>query len=556
MFTLRRQVLLLLGVTLGSLLTAKTLVDFSRSRPAVEDAARARGQLALLQARALLEHSATDGSPASLRRLLSPLAASPGVEQLALLRPDGAVLFSNRPELEQGFASGTSLGPLLGLDLKSGELKVSGEALLAASPVRLPLLAVPPAPEAATPTPAAAPSAPAPTARSMSLVLQLDLAGPLGAARMAALVENGLTLVVVVLVLALIGWLLEARLGGPVRRIVAAIEEFDRGERSARTGLRGPDEIGGLARAFDAMAERMQTAETHLLDTQTALDGLLKALPVGVLVVKRDDGRPYYVNPCWRELFGIHLEAHRDILAILSTVRCERPDGSPYPIEQQPITAVLRTGAPAEARDLCVRHDDRVVRLVAHAVPVSLTHAGSFEAVLVIAREAAATEAATATRIIAPEATDTIATEPPAPAISESALDDPTLPTVMLVEADRTTCVQAASALRAAGYRVLVAEDGARALSLLRNEAPRIEVIVLDLAIEAPGGGTVLDDLLRFDPAARVIAASGYRADLPDLAASGKVTAFMTRPYGPDRVVHAVREAIGATAELERAFAP
>ena len=553
MFSLRRQVLLLLGVTLGSLLTAKTLVDFSRSRPAVEDAARARGQLALLQARALLEHSATDGSPASLRRLLSPLAASPGVEQLALLRPDGTVLFSNRPELEQRFASGTSLGPLLGLDLKSGELKVSGDALLAASPVRLPLLAPAPPPEAAAPTPAAAPPG---TARSLSLVLQLDLAGPLGAARMAALVENGVTLVVVVLVLAFIGWLLEARLGGPVRRIVAAIEEFDRGERGARTGLRGPDEIGGLARAFDAMAERMQTAEAHLLDTQTALDGLLKALPVGVLVVKRDDGRPYYVNPRWRELFGIHLEAHRDILAILSTVRCERPDGSPYPIEQQPITAVLRTGEPAEARDLCVRHDDRVVRLVAHAVPVSLTHAGSFEAVLVIAREAEATEAATATRILAPETTDAMATEPAAPATSESALDDPTLPTVMLVEADRTTCVQAASALRAAGYRVLVAEDGARALSLLRNEAPRIEVIVLDLAIEAPGGGTVLDDLLRFDPAARVIAASGYRADLPDLAASGKVTAFMTRPYGPDRVVHAVREAIGAPAELERAFAP
>ena len=553
MFSLRRQILLLLGVTLGSLLAAKTLVDFSRARPAVENAARARGQLALLQARALLEHSATDGSTGSLRRLLSPLAASPGVEQLALLRPDGTVLFSSHPELEQRFASGTSLAPLLRLNLTSGELQVSGDALLGASPVRLSAPAPPP------PTDASAPPAPAAAVRPMALVLQLDLAGPLGAGRLAAALENGFTLVVVVLVLALIGWLLEARIGRPVRRIVSAIEQFDGGERGARTGLRGPDEIGGLARAFDAMAERMQTAEVLLLDTQTALDGLLRALPIGVLVVKRDDGRPYYVNSRWRELFGIHLEAHRDILAILSTVRCERPDGSPYPIEQQPITVVLRTGAPAEARDLCVRHDDRVVRLVAHAVPVSLTHAGSFEAVLVIAREAEATEAATQTWTLAPEPQRTIAAaaaEPPAQADGDPALDDPTLPTVMLVDADRTTCVQAAGALRAAGYRVLVAEDGARALSLLRNEAPRIEVIVLDLAIAGPGGGTVLDDLLRFDPAARVIAASGYRPDLPDLAASGKVTAFMTRPYGPDRVVRAVREAIGAAAELERAFAP
>jgi PAS domain S-box-containing protein len=51
-----------------------------------------------------------------------------------------------------------------------------------------------------------------------------------------------------------------------IARIVAATERFVAGDLDARTGMSGPDEVGRLARAFDAMATRTQ----RLLDSLTS----------------------------------------------------------------------------------------------------------------------------------------------------------------------------------------------------------------------------------------------------------------------------------------------
>ena len=553
MSSLRSQVLLILAVTFGSLLVAKTLVDFSRLAPRIQDDARAQARVALLQAGPLVERAYSDGHLGDVRRFLDQLADTPGIRRVALIRPDGTVLASNDDALEGRRAAETALAPILPVAGARGGMAIEGKALHAAAPVRLesgvtdPLLPGPPVPAAGT----------------GSLVLEMDLAERFAAARLAAMVENGIGFAVALVMLTLIGLLLEYRLGRPARRIVAAIEQFDMGDRTARTGVRGFSEIAGVGKAFDFLAERVQTEENHLLDTQASLDGLLKALPAGIMVVKRDDGKPYYVNPRWRELFGITMDANRDILALLSTVRCERPDGSPYPLEELPISTVLRTGEPAEARDLCVRRDDRVVALIAQAVPVSLTRGASFEGVLVIAREAEATDLEVATGA-APTPRKLRAVEPVARAAADiapwgkrEAPDDAARETVLLADGDAETRVLAASALSEGGYRVLVAEDGTSALALLRHQGPRVAVVVLDLALEGPAGGTVLDALLALDPAARVIAASGYRPELPELAASGKVTAFLTRPYSTDRLVRAVREVVGsAIGSAERVFAP
>src|SRR6185369_3743076 len=117
------------------------------------------------------------------------------------------------------------------------------------------------------------------------------------------------------------------------------------------------------------------------------LDLVLQCVPVGAMVVRRDDGRPIYVNARWKELFGIPMDATRDILSLLSTVRCERPDASPYPLEHLPIPTALRTGRPAEVRDLRVRRDDAVVPLLAGAVPVSLWRTDTFDAVIAVVEE-------------------------------------------------------------------------------------------------------------------------------------------------------------------------
>src|SRR5262249_3229770 len=55
----------------------------------------------------------------------------------------------------------------------------------------------------------------------------------------------------------------------PIRRVTVVVQRFGRGDLAARVNSARQDEIGGLARSFDAMADRMQTllrSERQLLE--------------------------------------------------------------------------------------------------------------------------------------------------------------------------------------------------------------------------------------------------------------------------------------------------
>jgi putative nucleotidyltransferase with HDIG domain len=56
----------------------------------------------------------------------------------------------------------------------------------------------------------------------------------------------------------LLGWLIARTITRPVSRLVAAANGVAGGDLSSRSHVEGPDEIGALGRAFDAMAERLQ----------------------------------------------------------------------------------------------------------------------------------------------------------------------------------------------------------------------------------------------------------------------------------------------------------
>jgi signal transduction histidine kinase len=78
----------------------------------------------------------------------------------------------------------------------------------------------------------------------------------------AHLLEYGLITVAVVIVLAAaLGWILSGRALRPVHRITAAARAASEHNLSARVGLDGPrDELSELADTFDAMLGRLQTA--------------------------------------------------------------------------------------------------------------------------------------------------------------------------------------------------------------------------------------------------------------------------------------------------------
>lgn len=72
----------------------------------------------------------------------------------------------------------------------------------------------------------------------------------------------------ILLVVALLCWLLAINIASPLRDLARTVERFGRGDLSVRAGLRRRDEIGDVARAFDQMAERIETlltAERRLL---------------------------------------------------------------------------------------------------------------------------------------------------------------------------------------------------------------------------------------------------------------------------------------------------
>ena len=540
----------------GALLALKTLSDLDRAEAPVEARAQETARAMVLEAGPRVERAYTSGRDGALLDALAPLLKSAAARAAAVVDANGSVLAMSPGAPPGADAAATPLAEAFKLVGTAGEdgprLTMSGPILVAALPVRL---------EHGPPDPTL--DGPPPPAPGAGFALaRFDFSSALAAARGRALRSNvalALALLGLMVAVALVTWL---SLGGAMRRIAKTIERFDLGERAARTGMkRGA--LGPIARAFDAMADRFQQHEEDLLETKHRLELVLRCVPVGVMVVRRDDGRPVYVNARWKELFGIPMDATRDILSLLSTVRCERADGSPYPLEQLPIPIALRTGRPAEVRDLRVRRDDAVVSLLAGAVPVSLWRSDTFDAVIAVVEEPEAAmvpslapapdasmparlrpepELATSENSAAPLGVTAFPVGASTPRGAETPTHEPDM--VLVVEGEAALRDLAEHALSGAGYRVLVTGGAAEALTFVHGEGHQLRAVVLDLWVPGSAGGVLLDELLALDPTARVIAASGYRPDMPQLAASGKVAAFLPKPYGAERLLGVVREVL------------
>jgi ActR/RegA family two-component response regulator/PAS domain-containing protein len=517
-----------------------------------------------------------------LRRIVRGLANTPRLLDAAVVEPHGLSIAATAPGIEGRPAGSTALERALRLaqDAAGAGVRFASEdgAVYAALPVQLTRIAS----EAGVTGP------PAPASPSTGFLLaRFDLAGAAAAARWHALESNVALALALLALLIVAGVVVNTSLGAPARHMAKAIERFDLGERAARTNVSRRDELGRIGRAFDALAGHLQAQEADLLETRARLEVVLKCVPVGVMVVRRDDGHPIYVNGRWKELFGIPMDASRDILSLLSTVRCERADGTPYPLEQLPIPLALRTGRPAEERSLRVRRDDAVVMLEAGAVPVSLWRDDTFDAVVgvvsepggeLVPRAPQRREPATLPPVVA----ETIAEPPTAPtlppaqepidqALTAAAVEplgllaspiDAEAPhdihdevehsqAVLVIEGEAELRERADRALTAAGYRPFVTGDPAEAMTFARGESLRLAIAVVDLWVPGTSGGSLLDELLDFDPTLRVVVASGYRPDMPVLAASGKVTAFLPKPYGEERLLATVAHALESEPALD-----
>jgi CheY-like chemotaxis protein len=92
------------------------------------------------------------------------------------------------------------------------------------------------------------------------------------------------------------------------------------------------------------------------------------------------------------------------------------------------------------------------------------------------------------------------------------------------------------------GYTVLTAADGDMAVERYREEKERIDLVILDLVMPGMSGRRCLEELVRIDPKAKVVVASGYsetghRVDVIRAGAKG----FIGKPYDVKTLLNEVR---------------
>ncbi len=117
--------------------------------------------------------------------------------------------------------------------------------------------------------------------------------------------------------------------------------------------------------------------------------------------------------------------------------------------------------------------------------------------------------------------------------------------TILLVDDEESIRELAKRYLERAGYSVIEAGNGMEALELYRNDQETISVIVLDLIMPQMGGNQCLRELLKINPEAKVIVASGYSSggsnnESRDLGVKG----FVAKPFNMRKLLEIVRDVL------------
>jgi signal transduction histidine kinase/CheY-like chemotaxis protein len=118
--------------------------------------------------------------------------------------------------------------------------------------------------------------------------------------------------------------------------------------------------------------------------------------------------------------------------------------------------------------------------------------------------------------------------------------------TVLLVEDDARLRQLTDRVLRANGYVVLTASDGAAALSVAYNHDGPIHLILSDVVMPGMNGRDLIDGMSTARPSAKWLFMSGYTDD--DVIRRGVFdhqTAFLEKPFTPEHLLAKVGEVLG-----------
>lgn len=117
--------------------------------------------------------------------------------------------------------------------------------------------------------------------------------------------------------------------------------------------------------------------------------------------------------------------------------------------------------------------------------------------------------------------------------------------TILLVDDEELVRDLGARILSKAGYKVIAASDGKKALELFQANTNEISLVILDLIMPQLGGKQCLDRLLAISPAVKVIIASGHLpSDTTREALASSTRGFVDKPYDMRQLLEVVRSVL------------
>jgi signal transduction histidine kinase len=117
--------------------------------------------------------------------------------------------------------------------------------------------------------------------------------------------------------------------------------------------------------------------------------------------------------------------------------------------------------------------------------------------------------------------------------------------TVLLVEDDDDVRDMTKTVLTNAGYKVLTAADGPKAIALAEKHSDKIDILVTDLIMPGMNGRQVSDQIVAMKPGIRVLLISGYTED--EQVRHGvreSVRQFLQKPFTPSALQHKLQEVL------------
>jgi response regulator RpfG family c-di-GMP phosphodiesterase len=117
--------------------------------------------------------------------------------------------------------------------------------------------------------------------------------------------------------------------------------------------------------------------------------------------------------------------------------------------------------------------------------------------------------------------------------------------TILVVEDQPDVRMYACSVLQAAGYQVLEAESGDKALGVARAHQQPIDLLFTDVVLGGMNGRELAETFLLQHPGTRCLFTSGYADD--EVALYGVIQdriAFLSKPYSPHDLLAKVKEVL------------